>query len=485
MADWPDQVTPEVLDAAGTYAQAVFDAPWDDFFPVLWLGRAGSQVPVWGAEGTPDPLNPWSLLTEAGFEPVGWPLPRNNAELEVLVRAEGDPIQRVVYLFEDMPGRPGNLNYGLRLHDFALTDELGFVRFNGLTPATTYTALSLDTEGIFDPAIKGGLQPEMRLRPFGELKATFGDPGYAKTGNWVQRVVTPTTDIRGTVQVELQGVFEAGSTVTVGGLAATDVVIDGDSMTFFPPAQPLGTYDLVVTGPTTTEEVRDAITYEDLLSDAMLAYGTPRHWFDISKETLVDAQPVGVLQDFGSWNDSLEQATAARQPVYSEAENAVVFDAASNHFLRTGYNGVLSSGSTTVVVFAPDSTNTAHIFFDSSFSSYRQVLQPGSSGGVNVWQGSTYYPGATNNPSGVYGVYVLVHNASSNTIDIYRNGVLLGSGGVGSQNAAGFTLGGRYTGEAGRAADIRFRELARFAGMMASDDVVELSERLMAKWGIS
>ena len=107
-------------------------------------------VPVWK-------FFPWADYVR--FEPEGFPVGSGLGKLSGSLTADQVPVQRMVYLYADLPGRPGNLQKGQQRYGQMMTDENGLWEFTNLPMDRTYTVMSLDTNGDFDPAIIAGRVP--------------------------------------------------------------------------------------------------------------------------------------------------------------------------------------------------------------------------------------------------------------------------------------------------------------------------------------
>lgn len=238
MNPWPNDVVPSHLDNSSMLLlQDSMQIPVYDnsLFHVanVWAPNtspsAGASIAV-----HPD-WSPKQFSDIVLFEPPGFPVAATDSSLAISVVAEGLPVQRRVYLYADDVGLPGNQYFGMKYIGSQLTDGAGETTFTGLSYGVTYTALSLDTDGGFDPAIKGGLRPEEPVLPAftGLSLSVASGEDVAPTS-----VVITTNDVDQFLPIE----------VVVGSVKATTVYrLSPTQISAELQPQAAGVYDVVVT----------------------------------------------------------------------------------------------------------------------------------------------------------------------------------------------------------------------------------------------
>ena len=214
-------------------------------------------------------------------------------------------------------------------------------------------------------------------------------------------------------------------------------------------------------------------------SGSIASFDVVNH-YDVSKDSFNDGDSISAWTDRGSDNTPLEQSITSKQPTYSAADNAIVFDETQEHLLQTSGASIVSQPNTNIVVAEITSPNPNQIYFDGETNGARQTWDAFDAD-MNIWAG-TLLGVIDIGISQPLAVYVLTYNGDNS--EIRRNNTVLRTGSVGNQDTQGFTLGGRYDDVSGRYSGLKVKELIKINGLLTESEKDIVVSDLISKWGV-
>ena len=205
-------------------------------------------------------------------------------------------------------------------------------------------------------------------------------------------------------------------------------------------------------------------------------------WFDINDESTITKDVSNVVTTVGnkeaSADNDITQAVAANRPLWVPNEingRAILRFDGMNDVLQSGTfgEGSLAQPNTFFIVLKDDPRNgTIRRIFGGITVDDSQVLQQSAPDFIEAEAGSTLTT-STQQDSQNFHIYTVVFNTTSS--EIFKDGVSIGTGDVGSEEITGFTLAANDD-ESGAHAQIDVAEVVMYSRNMtaASRQIVEL-----------